>query len=192
MSLPSIAAPANRIGAGRWVRGFVVVAAITASISWAGSGVGAAAPSETLTAALSRWPVRGPIISDFGTRRSFWTRGGVHTGIDIGAARGTPIHAPLSGTVAFAGWRNGYGATVILDHGRDVRTLYGHLSKLGVRRGQRVEHGAPIGLTGTTGRASGPHLHYEILVKGRPVNPRGYLVRSGGAARYGPRRAARR
>ena len=74
-----------------------------------------------------------------------------------------------------AGNAQDYGVTIILDHGHDVRTLYGHLSKLDVQPGQRVERGALIGYTGNTGRSSGPHLHYEILVRGRVVNPRAYL-----------------
>lgn len=98
----------------------------------------------------------------------------MHTGVDIGAARGTPVRVPAAGTVSFVGWRGGYGRTIIIDHGHQVHTLYGHLSQLGVRRGQLVAQGTTIGSTGSTGRASGPHLHYEILVRGRPVNPRSY------------------
>jgi murein DD-endopeptidase MepM/ murein hydrolase activator NlpD len=130
---------------------------------------------NALATLRSRWPVRGPINSDFGARRSWW-RHRVHTGIDIGAARGTSVRAPAPGTVAFAGWWSGYGRTIIIDHGNRVHTLYGHLSKLGVRRGQLIAQGTTIGSTGSTGHASGPHLHYEILVRGRPVNPRRYLT----------------
>jgi len=136
-----------------------------------------------LGALRSRWPVQGRINSDFGAPRSAW-RSRSHRGVDIGARPGTPVRAPLGGAVAFAGWRSGYGKTVILDHGGEVRTLYGHLSRVGVRRGQRVEAGAPIGLTGATGNASGPHLHYEMLVRGRSVNPRDAVSRGAG-----PRRA---
>ena len=141
---------------------------------------------ETLATLRARWPVRGPINSGFGTRGSLWGKH-FHRGVDIGARRGTPVHAPDAGTVAFAGWRSGYGRTVVIDHGRQVRTVYGHLSRLDVRPSQRVAAGAEIGLTGTTGNASGPHLHYEVLVKGSPVNPRdrasGSLRRSGPSAR---------
>jgi len=126
---------------------------------------------NTLAALRSRWPVPGPINSDFGARRASW-RHRVHTGIDIGAARGTPVRSPAAGTVAFAGWRSGYGKTIIIDHGDQVHSLYGHLSKLSAKQGQTVQRGTPLGLTGSTGHASGPHLHYEIVVKGRPVNPR--------------------
>lgn len=128
-------------------------------------------PRARLTALRSRWPVHGPVNSDFGARRSFW-RMHSHRGIDIGARPGTTVRAPLGGSVAFAGWRAAYGKTIIIDHGGEYHTLYGHLSKVGVRRGQRIEPGASIGRTGATGNASGPHLNYEVLVHGRPVNPR--------------------
>jgi murein DD-endopeptidase MepM/ murein hydrolase activator NlpD len=114
--------------------------------------------------------VYGPISSDFGAPRT--SRTGFHAGVDIGAGRGTFIRAPAGGTVAFVGWRNGYGRTIVIDHGHRISTLYGHLAKTDVVRGQTVEEGAGIGLIGATGHASGPHLHYEVLVNGRPVNPR--------------------
>ena len=124
----------------------------------------------------SRWPVRGAVNSDFGSRLSPWTREAeFHSGLDISADRGTPVHAPAPGTVLFAGAQNEFGLTVILEHGHDIRSLYGHLSKLQVTQGQRVERGQVVALTGNTGKSSGPHLHYEILVKGQSVNPRAYL-----------------
>jgi hypothetical protein len=125
---------------------------------------------ETLAALRFRWPVYGPISSDFGAPRA--TRTGFHGGVDIGASRGTFVRAPAGGTVAFVGWRSGYGRTIVIDHGHQISTLYGHLAKPDVVRGQTVEEGAGIGLIGATGHASGPHLHYEVLVNGRPVNPR--------------------
>jgi murein DD-endopeptidase MepM/ murein hydrolase activator NlpD len=125
---------------------------------------------ETLAALRFRWPVYGPISSDFGAQRA--SRTGFHSGVDIGASRGTFVRAPAGGTVAFVGWRSGYGRTIVIDHGHQISTLYGHLAKPDVVRGQTVEEGAGIGLIGATGRASGPHLHYEVLVNGRPVNPR--------------------
>jgi len=128
---------------------------------------------DPLTALQLHWPVRGSINSGFGTRRSLGGRGDVHTGVDIGARAGTPVQAPARGIVAFAGWRNGYGRTIILEHGRGVQSLYGHLSKFVVKRGQEVDQGATIGLTGNSGHSSGPHLHYEVRVNERPVNPRG-------------------
>jgi len=125
---------------------------------------------ETLAALRFRWPVYGPISSDFGAPRA--SRTGFHAGVDIGASRGTFVRAPAGGTVAFVGWRSGYGRTIVIDHGHQISTLYGHLAKPDVVRGQTVEEGAGIGLIGATGLASGPHLHYEVLVNGRPVNPR--------------------
>ena len=131
---------------------------------------------KALSSLPSRWPVRGAVNSEFGTRPSPWTRGGeFHSGIDIGAERGTMVHAPAAGTVVFAGTHSEYGLTVMVDHGQDLRTIYGHLSKITVASGRTLARGGEIGLTGNTGRSSGPHLHYEILVKGRSVNPRAYF-----------------
>jgi murein DD-endopeptidase MepM/ murein hydrolase activator NlpD len=135
---------------------------------------------RTVAALRSRWPVRGPITSDFGPRgRS----ARIHSGVDIGAEPGTPCRIAAAGTVVFAGWKNGYGKTIIVDHGDRIQTLYGHLSKIGVSRGQPVEQGAVLGSTGTTGHVSGPHLHYEILVNGRPVDPGPYLAAAPGVQR---------
>jgi murein DD-endopeptidase MepM/ murein hydrolase activator NlpD len=128
---------------------------------------------DALAALRQELPVRGPINSGFGTRHSAWWTGRVHRGIDIGARRGTPVRIPAAGVVVFVGWRHGYGRTIIVDHGQGVQSLYGHLSKIDVTRGQRLQPRATIGLTGLSGNASGSHLHYEIHVKGRPVNPLG-------------------
>ncbi len=131
---------------------------------------------KVLAALPSRWPVRGPVNSEFGARLSPWSEAmGFHSGIDISAEVGTPVRAPAPGTVAFAGSQAEYGMTVVLDHGHDIRTLYGHLQKLLVPPGQGVDRGQVIALTGNTGKSSGPHLHYEIVVKGQSVNPRRYL-----------------
>ncbi len=125
----------------------------------------------------SRWPVRGRVNSEFGRRQSPWGGGDqeFHAGIDIDADRGTPVRAPAAGRVYHAGAGADYGLMVIVDHDNGVRTLYGHLSKILVKQGDRVERGTVLALTGNTGRSSGPHLHYEVLVKGQPVNPRAYL-----------------
>lgn len=131
---------------------------------------------KMLAALPNRWPVRGAVNSEYGTRLSPWTKAPeFHSGLDIRAERGTPVHAPAGGTVSLAGSHAEYGLTVIIDHGNDIRSIYGHLSRVGVTLGQRVERGAAIGFTGNTGRSSGPHLHYEVLVKGQTVNPRAYL-----------------
>lgn len=131
---------------------------------------------STLDAVPFRWPVRGPLNSRFGQRQSPWTGElEYHRGLDISAGRGTPVHAPASGTVSFAGHGGEYGNIVILDHGLDLRSLYGHLQETRVKHGQRVERGQLIALTGNTGRTSGPHLHYEIHLRGQAVDPRQFL-----------------
>jgi len=132
--------------------------------------------SRVLASLPSRWPVRGPVNSDFGQRRSPWAPNSeFHSGIDIGAAIGTPVKAPAPGTVVFAGQHAEYGITVIIDHGNDTKSLYGHLSRLNVTTDQAVQRGDTVAFTGNTGRSSGPHLHYEIQVKGQPVNPHSYI-----------------
>jgi murein DD-endopeptidase MepM/ murein hydrolase activator NlpD len=131
---------------------------------------------KALAALPSRWPARGPVSSEFGMRTSPWSSAQeFHSGIDIAVDRGTPVRAPSRGTVLHAGPHGDYGIAVILDHGNELRTIYGHLKKASVRAGEVVERGAPIGLTGNTGRSSGPHLHYEIVLNGRSVNPRSFL-----------------
>lgn len=123
-----------------------------------------------------RWPVRGPLNSRFGHRPSPWTgEPEFHRGLDISAARGTPVYAPATATVHYAGAGGEYGNIVILDHGNELRSLYGHLQEARVKFGQRVERGQLIALTGNTGRTSGPHLHYEIQVRGQAVDPRQYI-----------------
>ena len=116
------------------------------------------------------WPARGVLTSRFGRR---WRRH--HDGIDLAAPRGTPIHAALAGRVAFAGWYYGYGRAVIIDHGKGMTTLYGHASTLLVVTGQVVERGALIARVGCTGACTGPHVHFEVRVNGRAVNPLRYL-----------------
>jgi murein DD-endopeptidase MepM/ murein hydrolase activator NlpD len=123
-----------------------------------------------------RWPVRGPLNSRVGQRPSPWTgQLEFHRGLDISASRCTPVYAPATGTVHAAGHGGEYGNVVILDHGNELRSLYGHLQETRVKPGERVERGQLIALTGNTGRTSGPHLHYEIQVNGRAVDPRQYL-----------------
>jgi murein DD-endopeptidase MepM/ murein hydrolase activator NlpD len=131
---------------------------------------------KVFAALPSRWPTRGPINSEFGRRPSPWTgEPELHQGIDIAAATGTPVTAPGPGTVAFAGRLSGYGNAVLLDHGHDVKSRFGHLDVIRVIHGQHVKRGEVIGLAGSTGRSTGPHLHYEVIVKGAPVNPRTYM-----------------
>jgi len=132
---------------------------------------------RALASLPSRWPVRGPVNSEFGRRSSPWQGESVeeHSGLDIGVPRGTPVMAPAPGIVIYAGQHAEYGVTLVIDHGNDIKSLYGHLTRLGVQAEQKVERGQIVAFTGNTGRSSGPHLHYEIQVKGLPVNPRSYL-----------------
>jgi murein DD-endopeptidase MepM/ murein hydrolase activator NlpD len=131
---------------------------------------------RTLAALPLRWPVRAAVSSEFGRRRSPWSgESEFHDGIDIAAHEGTRVLAPSAGRVAFVGATPEYGNTLVLDHGNSIRTRFGHLERAMVKMGQRVERGQAVALTGNTGRSTGPHLHYEILVQGHPVNPRQYL-----------------
>ena len=126
-----------------------------------------------LAALPSRLPLRSSVNSAFGPRLSPWTREPeFHAGIDLAATTGTPVNATAAGVVRFAGNAVGYGHSVILDHGAGVESRYGHLQTVGVTRGQKVERGPPIGLSGNSGRSTAPHLHYEVRVDGRPVDPR--------------------
>jgi murein DD-endopeptidase MepM/ murein hydrolase activator NlpD len=115
------------------------------------------------------WPVSGPITSGFG-----WRWGRMHEGIDIGAACGTPIRAAASGTVVYAGWMDGYGNIIVIDHGGGLATAYGHQSALYVGGGS-VSQGQTIGAVGSTGHSTGCHLHFEVRVNAAPVNPLNYL-----------------
>ncbi len=94
-----------------------------------------------------------------------------HLGVDYGAPTGTPVRSVGDGVVESAGWQNGYGNAVLIRHSNDRTTLYGHLSRIDVHKGQRVEQGARVGAVGATGWATGPHLHFEVRVKGEHQNP---------------------
>lgn len=122
------------------------------------------------------WPVAGTQTSPFGYRHHpIFGRQIFHSGLDLGAASGTPIHAADSGTVVESGWRGGYGKMVIIDHGGGLATLYGHCSVLYVSSGQTVGKGQRIAAVGSTGYSTGPHLHFEVRQNGNPVDPRGWL-----------------
>ena len=124
----------------------------------------------------SLWPVQGRITGSFGERIDpFNGEGAYHRGIDIQADYGTPILAPADGTVDFASFDSGYGRMVEIDHGHDVATRFGHLSAFAVVPGQMVRRGEVIGYVGQSGRATGPHLHYEVWLHNTPVNPYKYL-----------------
>jgi murein DD-endopeptidase MepM/ murein hydrolase activator NlpD len=129
-----------------------------------------------LADAPSMWPLEGRLASSFGEREDpINGEGAFHTGIDIDAPYGAPVRAAADGDVARAGMANGYGREVVLDHGHDVETLYGHLSGIAVVVGQHVIRGQVIGYLGESGRATGPNLHYEVRVHNVPVNPYKYL-----------------
>ena len=122
------------------------------------------------------WPVEGRVGSSFGARQDpFNGEGAFHSGIDIEAPYGTPVRAAADGDVTGASMGAGYGRQVVLDHGHDVLTVYGHLSAVAVVPGQHVTRGQVIGYVGQSGRATGPHLHYEVRVHKVPVNPHKYL-----------------
>jgi len=125
----------------------------------------------------SIWPVYGKLESGVGGRRNPFTGRGheYHEGQDIDAAWGTPVEAAASGKVTIAGWQRGYGNVVYVDHGSGLSTRYGHLSKINVSVGQNVGTGEIIGLVGSTGRSTGPHLHYEVRINNQPVDPKPYL-----------------
>jgi murein DD-endopeptidase MepM/ murein hydrolase activator NlpD len=99
----------------------------------------------------------------------------MHTGIDFRGDAGDPIHATASGTVTIAGWSGGYGKMVEIEHGNGVATRYGHLSEIDVDVGDTVRGGQTVGKLGSTGRSTGPHLHYEVRVKGEAVDPQKFL-----------------
>ncbi len=122
------------------------------------------------------WPVIGKITSSFGTRLHPVTgRKQIHDGVDIGASYGERILAPADGVVTFAGYKAGYGYCVVVKHGFGFETLYGHCSSMAVKVGSTISRGDLVGKVGQSGVATGPHLHYEIHVNGKIVDPRGFL-----------------
>jgi murein DD-endopeptidase MepM/ murein hydrolase activator NlpD len=125
----------------------------------------------------SIWPVLGGLSDGFGVRGNPFGGGSseFHPGQDLTAPPGTPVVAPADGTVVEAGWKNGYGQTVVIDHGNGLTTRYGHLSKIEVAVGQELKRGEELGQVGSTGRSTGPHLHYEIKAGDVLVNPLDYL-----------------
>ncbi len=133
--------------------------------------------SALLSATPSIIPVKGWITSVFGPRIDpFTKRVERHEGLDISARLGTPIIAPADGVVTFAGNKPGYGLMLSIDHGYGITTVYGHNSRVFVAQGTRVKRGLPISAVGSTGRSTGPHLHYEVRVNGVPVNPKKFIL----------------
>jgi len=122
-------------------------------------------------------PVRGLLNSGFGVRRDPFTgEGAFHAGLDISTLRNEPVLATASGVVVKSGWRGDYGKAVEIDHGTGYRTVYGHLATILVRDGQKVQRGERVGLVGSTGRSTGPHLHYEVRQGDRILNPLEYIL----------------
>lgn len=135
------------------------------------------AKRSVLASTPTIWPVKGWLTAGFGYRRSPFTGlRQMHDGVDISNTVGTPVIAPADGIVSYTGPLGGFGNVISIDHGHRIGTFYGHLLQQKVSQGQRVRRGDIIALVGTTGRATGPHLHYEIQVNGTPVDPSRYVI----------------
>jgi murein DD-endopeptidase MepM/ murein hydrolase activator NlpD len=130
---------------------------------------------------LSQLPLTPPldsywVSSYFGKRRDPYNgRWAMHEGIDLAGQAGLKIRAGAPGRIVTAGWKGGYGQVVEIDHGYGITTLYGHLKSVTVNEGDQVKHRGEIGRLGNTGRSTGPHVHYEIQVDGKPVDPMNFL-----------------
>ncbi|NPV69990.1 MAG: peptidoglycan DD-metalloendopeptidase family protein [Firmicutes bacterium] len=128
----------------------------------------------------SIWPTLGAVTSRFGFRRSPITRSrDFHEGLDIGAPYGAPVAAAGDGVVVYAGWHGGLGRTIIIDHGYGMRTWYGHCLRLAAKVGQKVERGQVIGQVGSSGSSTGPHLHFQLTLNGKCVDPEDFISLSG-------------
>ena len=125
----------------------------------------------------SIWPAMGWVSSKFGYRISpFTNEKEFHEGLDISARIGSQVIAPADGVVASIGETYGFGIILTINHGYGLKTMYGHLSKVQVKKGQSVKRGENVALIGNTGRSTGPHLHYEVQLNGVPVNPMNYIL----------------
>ena len=138
--------------------------------------------AEHLTRTLLRVPLRKPVNGEIDLSSTFGVRvdpflhvAAMHTGLDFRGDAGDPIHATAAGTVVGAGWSGGYGRIVEIDHGNGLSTRYGHLSQIDVKVGDEIRIGQVIGRMGSTGRSTGPHLHYETRIDGDPVDPQKFL-----------------
>jgi len=124
----------------------------------------------------SLWPVDGRLMSPFGGRTDpFSGEGAMHTGVDLEAHMGTPVRATADGIVLHTEWFGSYGKVIAVDHGNGFESLYAHLSRFDVIPGQEIRRGDILGLSGATGRVTSPHLHYEVRMRGTPVNPYPFL-----------------
>lgn len=124
------------------------------------------------------YPFRGTVTSSYGHRENPFSGRGVetHSGLDIRAPMGAPVKAMAKGTVTFAGRKGGYGNCIVIKHASGYETLYGHLSKINVSAGEKIDIGQLIGNVGSTGRSTGPHLHYEVHKNGKRINPSNFLT----------------
>jgi murein DD-endopeptidase MepM/ murein hydrolase activator NlpD len=135
------------------------------------------AQSQLLASTPSIAPVRGILTDGFGGRSDPFTgERGTHNAVDISSAAGQAVRAPADGIVVKAEWANGYGNVIYLSHGYGYSTRYGHLSAYAVKPGQHVKRGDIIAYVGSTGRSTGPHLHYEVRLNNNPVNPLEYIL----------------
>lgn len=135
------------------------------------------AQSQLLASTPSIAPVRGILTDGFGGRSDPFTgEPGNHNAVDISSAVGQAVRAPADGIIVKAEWANGYGNVIYISHGYGYSTRYGHLSAYAAKPGQRVKRGDIIGYVGSTGRSTGPHLHYEVRVNNNPVNPLEYIL----------------
>jgi murein DD-endopeptidase MepM/ murein hydrolase activator NlpD len=155
---------------------FRAVAVVAALLAAGIQGCASARHADQGTRVPSGWPVTGTgvvITSDFGAPRGRFH----HQGIDLSAPAGTPVRATADGKVVLAERSGEYGRTVLVDHGGGWQTRYAHLKRIKVERGKKLTRGEIVGTVGSSGNASGPHLHYEILRNGTPIDPRPYLGR---------------
>jgi len=123
------------------------------------------------------FPVKGNVVSTMGWRKNPFGKGyEYHSGIDIEAPKGEPVYTTADGVVVWAGWYADYGKAVIIRHPSEYETLYGHLSDIKVKKGDKVKAGEIIGYVGSTGRSTGPHLHYEVIFEDKPIDPLRFMV----------------
>jgi murein DD-endopeptidase MepM/ murein hydrolase activator NlpD len=137
-----------------------------------GAGIGASSRIDTQEISDLQLPVLAPVSSPFGVRvdpLSHKMRS--HKGVDLAAPKGTAIASPLPGTVVSAGYENGYGNTILIQHSDGLRTRYGHLDSINVKAGEKISEQQMIGTVGDSGRSTGPHLHFEVIRMGKPVDP---------------------
>lgn len=168
----SVSVGEGTVAAGKRKYGYrSTVAGSAAVVSFSSVPIGE--PLSAMAVGPGQMPLsRARLTSAFGVPRAA-ADGGTrwHAGVDLAAPTGSPVAAAYAGRVSSANWRGGYGLMVVLDHGNGMQTRYAHLSRLTVRPGQQVRQGELVGLVGSTGHSTGPHLHYEVRRNGQPLNP---------------------